>query len=124
MQLLLRFGMRRYAVLAAVPVICVTLAGCHSHYIQVSIVNGSQLPLNVIQVDYPSASFGVQKLAAGETFHYRFKLLGSGPIKVTFIDAQNRDHAVSGPTLQEGQEGTLDIALTQDQASFHKALRP
>lgn len=99
-------------------------AGCHSHYIQATIVNRSAAPLNVIQVEYPSASFGTQQLLPGAAFHYRFKLLGSGPIKVSFVDAHNGEHAQTGPSLNEGQEGQLTIDLTQSQADFNKVLRP
>ena len=116
--------MRCLPAIVVVTGLCVTLLGCHSHYIQATIRNGSAAPLNVLQVDYPSASFGVQRLAPGEAFHYRFKLLGSGPIKISFTDAQNHDHVVAGPSLNEGQEGTLDIAVTQERAEFHSALRP
>jgi hypothetical protein len=101
------------------------LTGCHSHYIQATITNASDAPLNVVQVDYPSASFGTQLLLPGASFHYRFKLLGSGNIKVSFTDAAKHDHAQSGPWLNEGQEGTLEITLpTQDHAEFHTSLKP
>lgn len=102
-----------------------TLAGCHSHYIQATITNRSAATLNVLQVDYPSASFGTQQLAPGAVFHYRFKLLGSGPVKLTFIDAKNGEHAQTGPLLNEGQEGQLDIVLTsQTHADFHLKVKP
>ena len=116
--------MRRSSAFVAATALCITTAGCHSHYIQATITNRSGAPLNVVQVDYPSASFGVQRLAPGEAFHYRFKLLGSGPVKISFIDAKNGEHSVAGPSLNEGQEGTLDIGLTQDHAEFRPVLRP
>jgi hypothetical protein len=101
------------------------LAGCHSHYIQATIRNETQQPLDVIQVDYPSASFGVQHLAPGAEFRYRFKLLGSGPIKLSYQDAARGQHAQTGPKLLEGQEGTLEIRFhTQAQAEFVPSLRP
>ena len=121
---LLRFAMRRFSAIVAVIALCAAVLGCHSHYIEATITNGSTAPLNVIQVDYPSASFGVQTLAPGEVFHYRFKLLGSGPIKLTFSDAKNGEHTVTGPLLIEGQEGPLDITLTQERADFRATLRP
>ena len=98
--------------------------GCHSHYIQATLTNRSDALLSVIQVEYPSASFGTQQLQPGAAFHYRFKLLGSGPIKVSFIDAHNGDHAQTGPSLNEGQEGLLNIDLTQTRADFNQLLRP
>jgi hypothetical protein len=116
--------MRRFPAIVAVTALNAGLLGCHSHYIQATLTNTGNAPLNVLQVEYPSASFGVQRLAPNETFHYRFKLLGSGPIKLTFIDAQNHEHAVTGPWLNEGQEGTLAVSVTQERAEFHAALRP
>jgi hypothetical protein len=101
------------------------MTGCHSHYIQATITNHSTTDLNVVQVDYPSASFGIQKLAPGASFHYRFKLLGSGNIKLTYIDAKNGEHKQTGPWLNEGQEGTLEIDVPgAAQAGFHTSLRP
>ena len=114
----------RRCVLVPGSVLLTVIAGCHSHYIQATLVNRSAAPLNVIQVEYPSASFGTQQLQPGAAFHYRFKLLGSGPIKVSFIDAHNGEHAQTGPTLNEGQEGQLNIDLTQTRADFNQALRP
>lgn len=101
------------------------LAGCHSHYVQATIVNHSHDPLSVIQVDYPSASFGVQQLAPGQEFHYRFKILGSGGVKLTWIDTANQQHTEPGPKLNEGQEGNLTISFTnRDHADFLPDLRP
>ena len=121
---LVPFGMRRsfsmLVLLALLP-----LGGCHSHYIQATITNTGAVPLNVIQVEYPSASFGTQQLLPGAAFHYRFKLLGSGPVKVSFIDNHNQEHAQTGPWLNEGQEGQLDISLLPDMhARFHTSLKP
>ncbi len=79
----------------------------------------------MVQVDYPHASFGTQRLAPGASFHYRFKLLGSGPVRITYIDAQNGEHAETGPALNEGQEGQLYIVLSATgHAEFHTSLKP
>jgi hypothetical protein len=101
------------------------LSGCHSHYIQATITNKSANAIDVVQVDYPSASFGVQALAPGAVFHYRFKLLGSGNIKITFTDSSKAEHKQTGPWLNEGQEGTLDIVLApENHADFNTNLKP
>lgn len=114
--------MRRW--LATPGLLLPLLGGCHSHYIQATLTNRSAQPLNVIQVEYPSASFGTQQLEPGGTFRYRFKLLGSGKLKVSFVDATNKEHDLTGPWLNEGQEGQLNILLTQAGAEFHTGLRP
>ena len=100
------------------------LTGCHSHYIQTTITNTSDAEIDVVQVEYPSASFGVQQLAPGQAFHYRFKLLGSGKIKISFVDAHKGEHAVTGPWLNEGEQGTLNIGLTQTNATFQPSVHP
>jgi hypothetical protein len=99
----------------------VGMAGCHSHYVQATITNTGSADVSVVQVDYPSASFGVQQLAPGAAFHYRFKLLGSGNIKLSYLDASKGEHAQTGPWLNEGQEGTLEIAIP---ASGHVTFTP
>ncbi len=95
------------------------LAGCHSRYVQTTVINASSAPLHVVQVAYPSASFGTQDLAPGQVFHYRFKVLGSGPVKLDFTDARMQEHQQTGPALQEGDEGLLLIRFpAQDRAEF------
>jgi hypothetical protein len=77
-------------------------------------------------VDYPSASFGANNLAAGAEFHYRIQLRGSGPIKVQYTGGeggQSRAIQVEGPTVGEPQEGRLEIVLLpQGKAEFHPQL--
>lgn len=87
------------------------LLGCHSAYIQADVKNGTGAPVSVLEVDYPSASFGTQSLAAGATFRYRFKILGEGPLKVSWTDAAGHDHTSTGPGVSEGQEGALTVTL-------------
>lgn len=103
--------MRSPNVLVALAVL-LTLAGCHSAYIAATISNHTAQPLSLIEVDYPSASFGTQNLAPGQDFHYRFKVLGSGPTTVLWTDAAHHDQKNSGPELHEGDEGSLAINFT------------
>jgi len=91
-----------------------TLAGCHSAYIEATVSNRTALPLSLIEVDYPSASFGTQTLAPGADFHYRFKVLGSGPTAILWTDAAHHDHKDTGPILHEDDEGSLAIAINPD----------
>ena len=92
-------------------VLTAALAGCHSPYVNATVLNHTPDPISLIEVDYPSASFGTQALAPGQTFPYRFKVLGSGDLKVEWTDSHNHDHTVTGPALREGTEGTLQITL-------------
>jgi hypothetical protein len=91
--------------------LCLSLMGCHSAYIAATVSNHTAKTLSLIEVDYPSASFGTQMLAPGQDFHYRFKVLGSGPVKVIYTDSQEHEVKATGPDLHEGAEGPLTIVL-------------
>jgi hypothetical protein len=88
------------------------LAGCRSANINATVSNRTAKPISLIQVEYPSASFGTQSLGPGQDFKYRFKVLGSGTMKITFDDAAQSEHKSTGPSLNEGSEGTLAIVVT------------
>lgn len=93
------------------------IAGCRSRVVEVKLVNASPQPLSIIVVDYPSATFGVDKLGPGATFQYAIKPLATGPLKVQFTDAQGRSHTYTGPALHKNDEGHLTVTLTQDSAT-------
>jgi hypothetical protein len=95
-----------------------TLTGCHSAYVAATISNRTPEPLSLIELDYPSASFGTQTLAPGADFHYRIKVLGSGPTTVLWTDPTRHDHKSSGPTLHENDEGTLTVVLSPTGATW------
>lgn len=87
-------------------------AGCHSPYISATVSNQTSQRIELLEVDYPSASFGTQDLAPGSDFHYRFKVLGSGRMKILYTDGLHQDHKSDGPLLAEGAEGLLSITIT------------
>jgi len=100
------------------------LTGCHSHYVEADVINDSGAAVSLVELDYPSASFGKESLANGAVYHYRFKILGDGPTKILWTDAQRKDHSVTGPSLQEGQEGSLTVTLTGNTAQWSTKLQP
>ncbi len=100
-----------------------TLTGCHSHYVSIDVRNTTTKPITLIEVDYPTASFGIDALAPGATYHYRFKILGDGPAKILWTDAAQQPHTVTGPSLTEGQEGTLTATITPTTATWQSNLR-
>ena len=100
------------------------LAGCHSHYVEADVKNDSGAAVSLVEVDYPSASFGKESMASGAVYHYRFKILGDGATKIQWTDAHRQDHSVSGPSLEEGQEGTLTVTITGGTAAWDTKLRP
>jgi hypothetical protein len=110
------------------PLLAITtlfaLAGCKSPYITATVANNTGADVTLVEVDYPSASFGRDMLAAGATYPYRFKIIGSGPTKVSWTDAAHHDHTSSGPDLHERQHGQLAIVLTPVGASWSAHLTP
>ena len=93
-------------------------AGCRSHVIHVTVINTSSQPVSTIIVDYPDATFGVNSLAPRESFPYFIKPMATGVLKVQFVNAQGVSHSASGPTLHKGDEGSIQIKLSQDSAAF------
>ncbi|MDQ2833545.1 MAG: hypothetical protein M3Y50_07320 [Acidobacteriota bacterium] len=87
-------------------------AGCHSPYVSATVSNRTAQPIELLEVDYPSASFGTENLAPGADFSYRFKVLGSGGMKLLYTDNARRDHTAEGPSLHEGAEGHLAIVIS------------
>lgn len=92
------------------------LTGCRAHMVKINLVNTSGAPLSTIIVDYPSATFGKDKLAPGETFSSPVKLTDDGPLKVQFTDANGGNHTYTGPMLHKSQEGSIDIKFDQNSA--------
>ena len=98
------------------------LAGCRAHMATIRLVNTSTEPISTIIVDYPSATFGKDQLAPGETFSSPVKLTDTGALKVRFTDAQGHEHIFAGPTLHSNQGGTIQVRLTQTSASAEPSL--
>jgi hypothetical protein len=104
----------------ALLLICLVsaLTGCRSHVISARLVNDSSQPVSMIIVDYPGATFGVNSLAPGKSFQYRFKALDTGALKIQFTDAQGVVHNVTGPKVVKNQEGHMEIRITQSSATI------
>ena len=102
----------------------VLAGGCKSPYVNATVKNDTGAAVTLVEVDYPSASFGRESLEAGAVYPYRFKILGSGAMKVSWTDAERRQHASDGPRLYEGQQGQLDIILTPTGAQWSQQLTP
>jgi len=117
------FTRRTALVLALATASLLTSVGCHSAYIEATVRNSTATPVSLVEVDYPSASFGRESIPAGADYHYRFKILGQGPTKVLWTDAAHQEHTVAGPTLHEGDEGTLTITLTSATATWNLTLK-
>ena len=108
--------MHRPRPLALAPLLLapllLALSGCHSAYVEATVQNHTASPVSLVELDYPSASFGTQSLAPGQDFKYRFKVLGSGDAKLLFTDPARQEHTAPGPPLTEGDEGPLTATIT------------
>jgi hypothetical protein len=107
-------GVRQLRAGAIAVLVCLAVlsaVGCRSAFMETSVENDGATAVHVIEVDYPSASFGMQTLDPHATFHYHFKIQGSGPITITFIDSAGKPHTATGPTLTQGQQGNLKITI-------------
>jgi hypothetical protein len=114
---------RILAALLLPAVACV--AGCHSYHVETTVENRTGEPIQLLEVDYPSASFGVDKLASGADYHYRFQITATGPLKVQYTNPAGRQSQIDGPTVAEHQEGSLEIVLLPNgKAEFHPELSP
>ena len=94
------------------------LSGCHSAFVQATVVNQTSAPIRIFEVDYPSASFGSSDLAPGAQFHTRFKISGTGLSKIVWTDQAGNDHTGKGPEMRDGEEGTLVVTLGANGADW------
>jgi hypothetical protein len=113
-----------YSNVLAVPAL-LAFAGCHSYHIETTVENHTGGPIQLLEVDYPSASFGAGSLPANGEFQYRIQLRGSGPLKVQFTASDGRQVQIDGPNVAERQQGRLEIVLLPGgNAEFHPHLTP
>jgi hypothetical protein len=90
------------------------ITGCHSTHVMATVSNHTNQPILLLEVDYPSASFGTQNLAPGADFHYRFKVLGTGNMHLIYTDQAHHDHKADGPYLNENADGPVHITIESD----------
>jgi hypothetical protein len=124
MKSIARFRKKVGTALSASALLIVA-AGCHSYHIDATVENRTGGTITLLEVDYPTASFGVDTLAADAVVHHRIQTRDSAPISVQYTAAHGRQVLVKGPTLYEEQEGSIQIVLLPDgKAEFHPALNP
>ena len=100
-----------YLPAATLLLMLLAVSGCRSHHVEITVENRTGAPVQLLEVDYPSASFGADSLAPGENFHYRIQIRGSGPVKVQYTGFDGSQPHITGPSLSEGEEGQLHIML-------------
>jgi hypothetical protein len=99
---------RAIAPVLALAVLAAT--GCQPHQIDATIENRTGGPIQLLEVDYPYASFGANSLASDANFHYKFTVIGSGPLTIEYT-ANGHQARITGPSLAEHQQGRLQIIL-------------
>jgi hypothetical protein len=101
------------------------LSGCQSPWVQATVVNDEDSPVNLVEVNYPGGSFGVQSIAPHSAFHYRFHILADGPVEIDFTGAGGHTQAIKGPQLNQEEEGTLQIDIQAgDKVAWSPNLQP
>jgi hypothetical protein len=101
-----------------------TLTSCRAHMVTIRLVNSSAEPISTIIVDYPSATFGKDKLAPREAFSSPVKITGTGPLKVQFTNAKGSINHYLLPVLHPNEEGSIEIDLNQTAAVAVLHLKP
>jgi hypothetical protein len=115
-----RRGLALWAILL-LPLL--TAASCRSYIVHVTVVNHTGGVVNLIEVDYPNASFGVDSLSAGAVYHYHLQLQDTGPITVQYTDSQKHPWKSKGPTVHQRQVGEFEIVLNPNgKTEFHPQL--
>jgi len=103
--------------------VALAMAGCRSAHVEVSVENRTGAEVRLLEVDYPSATFGADSLAAGATMHYRIQVQGEGPVKVQYTAPDYTQPQATGPELSNGEGGRLEIVLLPGgKAEFHPQL--
>lgn len=116
--------LRRIGVSAA-ALLFLFISACRSHHVDITVENQTGSPIQLLEIDYPNASFGADSLAAGADFHYRIQVSGSGPLKIQYTLPGDHQVKITGLGLAQGQQGTLQIILQPNaKADFRPQLTP
>jgi hypothetical protein len=102
---------RHSKVLAFLGLALFSLCGCRSYWVETTVENQTGQTIRELEVDYPSASFGINSLTPGASMHYHFKIQGSGPVKVQYLREDGKTINAQGLTLADGQQGQLTLRL-------------
>lgn len=97
----------------------IAFVGCtHSHVIQVTVTNTSAEKITTVVIDYPEATFGANSLDAGKSFQHKIKPTATGALKIEFVNSHGVDRVSTGPVVHKGDEGSIEVKLTQYGASI------
>ena len=102
---------RAVPALLAVALLALPFAGCRSTMVDVTIENHSGQNVHLLEVEYPSASFGANDLADGGHLRAHVQLRGTGLMKLQYEAPGSKTVHIDGPDLSEGQSGQLTVIL-------------
>jgi len=108
--------MRKFRVFVPALALALSLviSGCRSHHIDCTIENRTGTIIHQVEIDYPSASFGIDTLAPGQIYLYKFQVRGDGALKVQYTDSGGRQIQLKGTKLNEGDWGEFLVILLPD----------
>jgi hypothetical protein len=78
--------------------------------VTIQATNGSGDVIREVEIDFPSASFGIAALAPATTRSRWVKVTGSAPLKVIFTDASGA-HTVTAMRLNPNDAGGIEITF-------------
>jgi hypothetical protein len=104
----------KFYSVAILLLVCSGVIGCRSYHVGITVENRTGAPIQLVEVDYPSASFGAGSLAPGANLQYQIQVRGTSRVKVQYTAAGGVQKQISGPALSEGDEGLLQIILLPD----------
>ena len=114
--------LRRSAVFSSLLCALLGSGGCHSAFVGATLVNHSGQTVRLLEMDYPSASFGTEQLENCASFKYRFKIMGKGNATLSWTDSSGASHNSRGPALAEGQEGRVSVEIGPNSAEWQQDL--
>jgi hypothetical protein len=86
------------------------LNGCRSRFVDVTIVNQGPT-VHVVEFDYPNASFGINQLASGAKYSYRFQIQGPGALSLQYENGSGTSQTSEGPKVEQGDQGSLLVNI-------------
>jgi hypothetical protein len=108
---------------AALLISLAALCGCRARVVDINLTNTSTEAVKTIIVDYPSATFGKDKLGPNESYHDAIKVVDTGMLKLQYTDALGTIHTYTGTPLHKGDRGTIEVNLNQGGVLVKASLR-
>lgn len=101
-------------LLALLTFLALASSSCGKRYVDFSVTNNTAIELHAVEINYPGGSFGTTKLAPGQTFHYHFKSLQNGKLKLGFEGPGHKWISSDGPAWSQGHGGNIQTTINAD----------